>query len=137
MTHSEKIALATARELEILRESVNRFDQAIADSHLAASDARQALIRLESIQEDEKKLDEKIAELDELTGRGSYAEAFDAAFPEFPSIRPSLKTAADNIQGFGDLARDIARNSKPAAEMTMTELVEANGGPSDNVFPLK
>ncbi len=113
MTHSEKIALATARELEILRESVNRFDQAIADSHTAASDARQALIRLEAIQEDEKKLDEKIAELDEMTGRGSYAEAFDAAFPKFPSIR------------------------KSAADMTMTELVQANGGPADNVFPLK
>ena len=71
MTNDEKRKLAIARELDELRKCVRNFDEVVESARRLADDCRDSLARFQAI-ERETVIDEKIDDLDKLTGRGIY-----------------------------------------------------------------
>lgn len=79
MTNEEKRRLAVAREIELLRETVKSFDQVVLEAQNLARECRESLARFESIQAEDERLDQAIDALDQLTGRGKYADTLTQA----------------------------------------------------------
>lgn len=75
MTHAEKIRLAYAREVLILRETSQALDGAIAAVTDLATEFRAGVTRLERIAQADENVDEKIDALDRLMRRGKYANS--------------------------------------------------------------
>ncbi len=80
MNTNEKRRLAVQRELELMRESVRRFDQVVADAQAQAREFRECVTRLEDVHKGEDRLDQAIDDLDKLTGRGQYFEQANPGF---------------------------------------------------------
>lgn len=101
MTFDEKRRLAVQRELELMRESVRRFDQVVADAQAQAREFRESVTRLESIQTGEDNLDQAIDDLDKLFGRGIYDKALENANPGFRGTMAAL----DNVVSILDKSK--------------------------------
>lgn len=94
MTHDEKRKLAIARELDELRRISRSLDLIVADAQKQAEELRAAATRMQRIADEERQVDQAIADLERLHSQRRVCD-----------VDPLGATIIDITRAFSDYTR--------------------------------